>query len=312
MSKRHKRSRIAEDDIPDDDIIILDEPDAEVEAAETPPAADPDPLEVLRREVDEHKSARAEAERKLTEEKAERERATQAHQGDKLAQDRIVIEQAYSAAETRSVAAKRAFTDAMTAGDFAAAAEAQAAIARVENEMQRYADAYQGIEERARATPEPQRQQAPAPKPDASLDAAIAQIPDPATRQWATDHKDDLKDPARLKLAYAADALAIARGMKPGTDAYLDFLDDQLGYEMEEIEERPAPAPPPRATPAKRRAPPVAAPVSRGGGGKVSVTLSATDKAFAQQLGVSEKEYAKSVIGAKSDPRFTKYQNRLR
>jgi hypothetical protein len=290
-------------EIPDDDIVVTDDaPEIEVLAE---PEHGPDPLDVLRREVNEHKSARADAERKLADEKAERERVSGEHATSRLAQDRTVIEQAYSAAEARSATAKRAFTDAMKAGDFTAAADAQAAIARVENEMQRYADAYQVIEERSKA-PQPA-----APPAAESVDAQIARIPDPAVRQWATDHREDLADPARLKLAYAADNLAVARGLMPGTDAYFDFMDDQLGYEMDE---QTAPPPPPRpaSVPARRRTPPVAAPVSRGGGGKVSVTLSDTDKAFAGQLGMSHKDYARSIVAAKADPRFDKYSNRSR
>lgn len=314
MSKRGRST-----DIPDEDIVILDadgaiapEPGRDVALAHpqpgaevTPPEREPEPMEVLRRELDEHKTARAEAERKLNAEKAERERANTDHATSKLAQDKLVIEQAYTAAEARSVAAKRAFADAMKATDYAAAAEAQAVIARVENEMSRYADAYQIIEDRAKAPP------AAAPAQE-TLDDQIARIPDASVRQWATDHKDDLADPARLKLAYAADNLAVARGLKPGTDAYLDFMDDQLGYEMEE-----QPAPPPRRAPTppaptRRRAPAVAAPVSRGSGGKVSVTLTDTDKSFAQQLGMTHKEYARSVLAAKNDSRFDKYSNRSR
>lgn len=310
MSKRHGRRRVAED-IPenDDDIILLEADGGEVpppQPAPEPEAEDktPDPLDVLRREVDEHKSARAEAERKLAAEKAERDRAAADNATSRLAADKIAIEQAYSAAEARAVAAKRAFADAMTAQDFNAAAESQAAIARVENEMQRYADAYAVIEDRSRQ--EPPAQPAPAAKQE-SLDDAIARIPDAATRDWANEHKDDLQDPKRLKLAYAADALATARGLVVGSDAYLDFLDEQLGYEMEET---PPAAPPPPA-PARRRGPPVAAPVSRGGGGKVSVTLSEIDKSLAQQAGLTPKEYARSILAAKKDPRYHKYSNRL-
>jgi hypothetical protein len=302
-----RRQRNIDSEIPDDeDDIVIVEPELERAEEKAGADADPDPLVVLRREVDEHKTARAEAERKLAAEKAERDRVDSDHQVNRLTQDKIVIEQAYAAAEARAGAAKRAFADAMKAGDFDAAAEAQGSIARTENEMSRYADAYQLIEERAKA---PAAAQAPVSKPD-TLDDAISRIPDPATRQWATDHKDDLADPKRLNLAYAADGLAVARGLKPGTDAYLDFLDEQLGYEME-AEQPPKPAPK-AATPARRRAPPVAAPVTRNSGGKVSVTLTDTDKAFAQQLGVSAKEYARSIVNAKNDPRYGKYANRSR
>jgi hypothetical protein len=325
VSKRGRLSREATD-IPDEDIVILDadgavapEPGRDVALTMPEPRQkgselippkrenEPEPLDVLRRELEEHKTARAEAERKLNAEKAERERANTDHATSKLAQDKLVIEQAYTAAEGRAVQAKRAFADAMKAGDYNAAAEAQAAIARTENEMSRYADAYQIIEERSKAPP------ALAAAEDNSLDAQIARIPDASVRQWATAHKDDLADPARLKLAYAADNLAVARGLQPGTDAYLDFMDEQLGYEMEDE----SPPPPPRRVapapaPTRRRAPAVAAPVSRGSGGKVSVTLTDADKAFAQQLGMTHKDYARSVLAAKNDPRFDKYSNRSR
>lgn len=290
-----RRQRVASDIPDDEDIIVVDEGEV-APPVESAPEVERDPIEVLKREVDEHRSARIEAERKLTAEKAERERAAADSSVSRLASDKLAIEQAYSAAEGRSLAAKRAFKDAMTAGDFDAAAEAQASIARVENEMQRYADAYQAIESQ-RAAPAPVA--APA---EESIETAIARIPDPAVRDWATEHRADLADPKRRNLAYAADSLAVARGLEPGSDAYLDFLDEQLGYGGEQ-------APAPKAAP-KRRGPPVAAPVSRGGGGKVSVTLTDTDKALAQQAGVTPQDYARSILAAKKDPRYNKYANR--
>jgi len=176
-------------------------------------------------------------------------------------------------------------------------------LVRLESAMIRYSERYQELE-RQEKTPKPQHSSSSAD----SYEAMAAQIAEPDVRQWALDHKDDLIKPARQRLAFAANDLALARGLKPGTDEYLNFLDDQMGYEMESQEEEDV-------TPAKvapaRRAPPVSAPVTRRGGGKVqSVTLSPEDKRWANQLGISEKDYAKSKSAAMRDDRFNRYSGR--
>jgi hypothetical protein len=309
-NRRHRQERMVQGDdsasIPEDDIEISSVEDSLPER-EKP---EEDPIAVLKREVEATRNEKAEAEKRWAEERQrsqELERQTVNLSTDRLSQDKLLIEQAYTAAEAKGANAKAAYAAAMGEMRWEDAAEAQRAMIQVEHEKQRYFDAYQTIEQRQK---EPPRQVTPRQEDD--FDARVASIPDANTRQWAKDHKGDLLDQKRLKLAYAADNLAQARGYTPGSDDYLDFLDEQMGY-GEEIDDDP----PPQRSPVpsvRRPSLPVSAPVSRrsSGGATHSVSLSSTDKMFAKQLGYTEKEYAKIVLNASKTDKFNKYNGRLK
>ena len=108
----------------------------------------------------------------------------------------------------------------------------------------------------------------------------------PKVAQWAREHKDDVLRPNRQKLAFAADAMAQAKGYAPGTDEYLDFLDENMGY----LE--PEPKAKQSVKPARRS---VAAPASRSSGSSSStrIALNQDDLDMAKSLKMSAQEYAK-------------------
>jgi len=69
----------------------------------------------------------------------------------------------------------------------------------------------------------------PSPPKADDFEAALKKM-HPKVAAWAREHKDDVLRPEKKKLALAADAMAIAKGFKPGSDEYLNFLDEQMGY----------------------------------------------------------------------------------
>jgi hypothetical protein len=134
-----------------------------------------------------------------------------------------------------------------------------------------------------------QRQQRPAqpqPQPQQPQRPVQPQA-DPRAMDWATRNTWFGKDPIKTGAAYALDAELKSRGVDPRSDAYYDELDRRLGEAFPDIRaakpkaERPAPSQP------------VAGVTSRTTGEKRKVTLTASEVAMAEQLGVPLAEYAR-------------------
>ena len=58
----------------------------------------------------------------------------------------------------------------------------------------------------------------------------IMQQVDPNTRQWAYSHQQDLMSPDKAQLAMSAAQFAYSKGYVPGSDDFISFMDEQLGY----------------------------------------------------------------------------------
>jgi hypothetical protein len=248
------------------------------------------PIEALKKQFDEVKSAREASDRRALElERANRESQAALAQraATEIGNQKALLEQAYNVEELKLADTKRKYAAALENRDFEAAADAQIEITKTTQLMGRYADAYQGLDAQEKAP-----RQAPAPQQVADPFEAALRKMDPRVAAWAREHKDDVIIPERQRLAVAADAMATARGMKPGTDAYLDFLDEQMGY-LEPDDEPEQVRQPVKAQPRTKRM--AAAPASRSSsssGATNKVFLTEFDRDQARQLKMTEKEYA--------------------
>ncbi len=281
------------------EIEVVDRP---VEPVSTSPVVEDsgdDPLEVLKKQFDEVKSAREASDRRALElEKANREHQAELARksASEIGGQKAVLEQTYNAEELKLANVKREYADHLRQGRFDEAADAQIEISRSMAYMGQLANAYQGLEVQEKA---PKAQPSPQQVAD-PFETAVSKM-EPRVAAWAREHKDDVLKPDRQKLAYAADQMAIAKGFKPGSDEYLDYLDDAMGYELADD---PVPAKQAAQIPAKassKRMP--AAPPSRRSAsapGRRQVFLTEDDKRQADGYGVSHQEYAKWKHDAES------------
>jgi hypothetical protein len=328
-----RREALAMDDEPDnleDGGIVIDDADTSVAAGSDsppPPAAatedEPDePLDVLKRQFEELKAEkeaeerrRAAAEQRAREYEARtREQAAKLdqHAASVLAQQKSAIEHGYASEDLKLKDAQRRLAQAEEAGDANAKAQATLEMIQADRVMREYTAVYQDIERREKA-PKPVPKPEPVLSQDEQFEAQLKQM-HPKVADWAREHKADMFDPVKRKLAEAADRMADAMGFPPGSEQYMQYLDRKMGYA------KPAAT---SATPATdsvnesgtasprtaMRAP--AAPPSRtaSSGGKLRVHLSAEDKQWARRYNVSEEEYAKWKVRSDktadtvSDPR---------
>ena len=291
---------IEEDDKPE----VQDEEIQPVTEVDEPEDDGEDPLEALKRQFANVRAEKEAAERRAREHEQrakENEQRLYQQQFSELGSHKAVLEQAYTTEEMKLSDAKRKYAEALANRDFEAAADAQLAMTRSDSTMQQYSQAYQELERREKAP-----KQAPTPvQQTQSVDTVFEQAlstMEPRVAAWAREHKADVLKPDRQELALLADSLATRKGLQPGSDEYLDFMDEQMGYLAPEapqsVREAPKPKPVPVQQKTARRA--VAAPSSRvaSSGGSLKVALTQDDLDMATSLKMSPQEYAKYKIKA--------------
>jgi hypothetical protein len=308
MSRKNRQRRAQSAQETSDDFEVLDAPEEveeapayatipETDQGNPPEKEDEDPYAVLQKNFDAVKKAREEAEDRAREESARRQDAERQRDelNGRLSQNAIseldnhksIVQKEYTLVENEGFAAETAYAEAMAAFDYVAAAKAQRTMVRIENRLKQLEDVYISIEDKIKNPPRQEPRQA---QQVDEFEEGLKQLPKPL-QDWAREHEDDLRQ--RTDMAIAAGNLAVKKGLNPGSDAYLDFMDDQMGYFVDdeqepEPEQRPAPKAPP-----VRRAPP-SAPVSRSSPSDPSkVYLTDFDKKTARELGMSDRDYAK-------------------
>jgi len=300
---RSRRQQHEEGSPPPEDIEVLDAQEEEPPQYATIPEPDTkeeeDPYEVLQRNFDAVNKQRAEAEELAREEALKRQSAERQRDeldgrvhrqaASELESHKALVQKEYTLSETEGRAIEQAYAAALENQDYAAAAKAQRALVRVEGRLKQLEEIYVSVEDRIKNAPKTEQRQVQ--RVD-EFEEGLKQLPKPL-QDWARDHEDDLRK--RTDLALAAGNLAASKGLKVGSDEYLDFMDEQMGYALEDEAETP---PPPEKVetqrrPAKRRVP-LAAPVSSSSSGDASkVYLTADDKRWAKEAGLTEREYAK-------------------
>lgn len=180
-------------------------------------AEEPDPVADLQRQLAEMRAER-EAEKA--------ERAT-ADESAELRQHQAAIANGHRNAKAALGNAKAAFAAASRAGDWDAAAEAQADIAQITADIREFEVASDELAAAAKRKP--------AAKPAANADPFEAAIADRSdkTKAWLRKNKADLlKSPARGMRAQAADAEARDLGIELDTPEYFAHMDKSMGYQV--------------------------------------------------------------------------------
>lgn len=238
-------------------------------------------------------------------EKAERDAAEARQEAARLRTttadtEKELLNNSLASAQAAQVAAKAAFKVAFDAGDPEAMAEANAQIARAATDIRNYEGAVAQFDNDTQtAEREPVRQEQ---NQDTSIEAAIDRDPKllGPERDWLKSHTEVLTDPkVNRKLGVAYDE-ALEKGLRRGTPAYFEFLDDRLGY---------AEANTSGDNRTEERASIMAAPVSRDNrssttGQRLSssqVKLTPQQREMAVLMGISDTEYARGFQQMEAD-----------
>jgi hypothetical protein len=291
---------VVEEEIPGDEPeveIVDDEPaegaEDEGHEGDEPPADDgEDPYEVLKRNYETALKEKERAERRWEEVETKRQAEAQRRaeleareyelSSSKLTDQKALLEHALMAAEGEATNAEVVYANAMSEGDYAAAAKAQRVMAAAEAKRMRLQEGRDALEEQIKAVP--QRPEPPRHDPADPIEQQISGFT-PRTQTWLRAHKADIfGSDDRKEDALYFDSKARRAGLKPDTDEYFAFLDKNMGYAAAEPETPPKPRAPVRPS----------APVSRAAPGQSRnvVTLTAEERDTAQRMGMTPAKYA--------------------
>lgn len=273
------------------------------EAADAPktPVITPDEgIETLKARLAETERREAAERQRAAEAEARAKAASEKIQGTYWEQRRAQYQQAQSTLgqleeQRKNLRAQK--VEAYSLGDYQKVAELDEALAvnvTLTNDWSRAKGQIEAEVERARR--EAENPTAPRPvAPDRAPSAAevvdsLASQASPRSASWLRANRDALSDDRKVQRMIRAHQDAVDDGIEPDTDEYFGYIERRLGMNKEAPAANPAPAP------ARREATPAAAPVSRDGGGKRTIRLTAAQIEAAQIAGVTPQQYAKQLM----------------
>jgi hypothetical protein len=190
---------------------------------------------------------------------------------------------------------KRAYSEALSVGDYGKTAEIQEALSLNAARLMELERGRSAMEQ----APKPQR-----PEPVNPVEALASQL-SPRSADWIRKNPSCVTDPRMYQKMVAAHNLALADGMQPDTDDYFSFVEDTLKInrrppaakqEVENDDDATSSA----AKAVQRRTAPPAAPVTRAGNASGqrpgTVRLTRAEAETARDLGMTEEEYARNKM----------------
>lgn len=261
-----------------------------------------DGIKDLKMRLEHERLARAEAERQA---QAAREQAYYA--SNEVHDTNLqLVKNAIDTVKSNNDALKRAYTEALSVGDYGKTAEIQEALSLNAARLMELERGRAAMEQ----APKPQK-----PEPVRSSDPveALASQLSPRSADWVRKNPQCVTDQRMYQKMVAAHNLAMADGIQPDTDDYFAFVEDTLKINRRQ-------APPRRdveeegdamssaAQAVQRRSAPPAAPVTRAGtanGQRPNVVrLSREEAETARDLGMTEEEYARNKALLKKEGRL--------
>ena len=276
----------------DPDITVIEEP---VEEDDEPPVdTEDEPAEEEEDPGDDTEPALTAMQRQLAEMQAENERLRkQAADSDldTAVSQQAVLAQALNSAKQRAIDAEAAIELASAAGDHKGVAKATAALSKAIQDQDRFelAADEMAAEVEERKKPKPREQQRPADDPYV---ASLKSFSEPS-REWLIKHRQHIEGNQKAGLkAQGLAQLAISEGIEVDSPEFFEYLDKGMGFEVSKQKSAPK-----RNKPAPAR-PQTGAPTgNRGGTGRpTEIVLTAAQRNAALAMGMTLKEYAKSVV----------------
>lgn len=263
-----------------DDPVVVEAPEPSKKKIVEPDEG----MDLLKQQLERERLARAEAERQA------QQYAQTAYYAQSEVQDTNLhlVTNAMETLRQNNEMLKANYQAAMENQDFSAAADIQLAMADNSAKIGQLEAGKQQLE----AAPPPRQ---PVFTPSDPVDAFASQL-SARSAAWVRDHPEYVTDPRLNSKMLAAHNLVVADDIAPDTDEYFSAVERILGVGESA----------PRST--SRRSAPPAAPVSRSGTGAGSnpnvVHLTAAQREAAQLSGMTDQEYAKSLLALKREGRL--------
>lgn len=271
-----------------DDVVIQDAPDDKPKKREISPR---EGIQELKERLNLERQARVEAENRA------QNAANQAHQmHNEVANNQYqLIGNTLDFVKQERANLKSAYSQALAAGDFDAAAEINDRIADIAAKMQDLENGKAAMEAQARQPAQPPQQ----PQHSDVVEAFASQLT-PRSASWVRAHPEYVRNPRLNQKMIAAHQMALADGMEADTDEYFGYVEDMLQVKNQPHRDSGDDPMSGASKPAQRRSSPAAAPVScnmNSSGSKNNVvTLTPEMREIAKNLGQTPEEYAKNRL----------------
>jgi len=261
-----------------------------VKAEETPQKAEllpEDGIEALKKQLEDERAARIAAEKAANEAKQNAFKA----QSEVADTNLHLINNAIDTVKANTQNLKAAYSQAMAAGDYDAAADIQQTMAENSAKLLQLEQGKQAMEQAP-------KQKAPDPVQSDPVEALASQL-SPRSAQWVRAHPEYARNPNLYRKMIAAHELAMADVLTADTDDYFDSIELTLRVRKEAAPAADASADAAKVT--QRRTAPPAAPVSRSGtagtGSRSNVVrLTSDEREMAKMMGMTDQEYAKNKL----------------
>jgi hypothetical protein len=283
------------------DIVLDDAPEAIVEEnktgtkiADNDSQTPEDGIAELKSMLEQEKKLRLEAESRAHQAQQTVQKAAVEIQDSNL----IMIKGAMDNVKQGSEALKRSYSEAMTVGDYNAAANIQEQMSINAAKMLQLQNGKDALEEKLKN---------PRPQTDDPVERITSQL-SPRSASWIRQHPEVVRDRQMYEDMVRAHNHAVGEGHVLDSDAYFQHIEMRLGMRkplrntQEDGEEVTLSV---AAAPTQRRTAPAAAPTTRTASGTPNnsqvVRLSSEMREMASMMGMSPEDYAKNMVALKRE-----------
>ena len=278
------------------EVVSDDNAPVKVEKAEEKDEITPEEgINHLKKQLEDERKARAEADRRAHEAQQVAQRA----QRDVQDGDYQLIVSAIDKAKSNSELLKNAYAETMAAGDYRKAADIHEALALNANKLATLENGKSALESKLRQPVQPVEND-PVEK--------FASVLTPRSADWIRSNPDYARDPKKYDAMVRAHNHAMGEGYIPDTDAYFQHVEMRLGLRRApetEVEDDVVSA---AAAPVQKRTAAPAAPTTRmasnSSGKPTTVRLTPEQREMASMMGQTPEEYARNMVALKREGRL--------
>lgn len=264
------------------DEIVVEQETAAPEGVKDASVSEEDAVIQLRKQLDEERLARVEAEKRAQEAAQRAQSASKETETTHLQ----LVNQAIDQFKRENDILKSNLRAAMSENDYDKAAELQEAMAMNAARLLQLEQGKQAMEQRVKNPPPPEGQ---------DLVESFASRLTPKSADWVRKNPQYVTDPRLNRRMIAAHELAVSDNIAVDTPEYFAFVEKTLGIQKPEARAETS-ALSEASAPTKARSAPPSAPVSRSGTGTGTrsnvVRLTSAEAEMADMMGMTHKEYA--------------------
>jgi len=278
-----------------DEAKISEAKEADKEVVEKEASEEPSGIELLKKQLEEERALRIEAQKNARTASEEAARAANDVHDTNLHLVNASIDTLKNDIDNM----KQNYAAALSNGDFVVAADIQMEMNIAANRLVQLETGKQAMEEKPKIVPAVSK----TAQEDAFIDSLSSR-----SAEWVRNHRETIRNPELNRKLLLAHAVAVDDGLDIDSDEYFDAIEKRLGFKKVQKEENDEDATLDAAKVVSRRSDrersPEPAPVTRGEGKRTVVRLTSDEREMASMMGMSDEQYAEQKQNLKREGRM--------